>query len=743
MSLRFLRMVVGICIATTGIAGCKRATGVPYLDFTAGPSVIDATGLTASGTTQLQITTFSDDSKGTPGTGTVQVTAPLGVLRTDTQQDKAVGLTLQADGTAQLNYTCDVSQDANCATIGRAKLTAVWNGVTRLLVVTVTPKASDGGPDSGFDAGPDAGPIVGANGVTLTLRDSKPQVFYNVGDYSDVTATLELSDGGGYPNQPVSFSTSGIGALGDPDGGTFASTFTANTNAKGLAVARFKENGVTGPAAVTATHLPSGASSSIQIPIVNVQQVSWQSTTCGGTPNCKLMGIKGSGYNEQAQITFQVVDASGKAAPNIKVTFSVGSPPSGVTVTPSGTTDAQGMVTANVSSGGVIGVFSVHAVAIVGQVQTDSPSIGIRGAKVTNGGFSFYCSPINIGAYVSPVPPLNLSVPCNVGLADRYGNRVGTGTSVFFLSEAGSIPNSVATKAFDPSSADQSAEGTGVVQFATRPGPGFPVDVDPLPALSQPQGSRSSEPSFQPTGTMNINNPRDSLVSVIAYTRGEEFFDDSNNNGVRDPGERFYDQGEAFVDSNDNGVWDQGEVYIDDSPANGVWDGPNGVWDSDKTVWAETRILYSGRPSDRSSLVFNPFSGTCATGPLQKGQQTRILGYFLDSYYNRPQASGTSFTAAHAAAKGTVSVESPGLLDGYGFDLQRILVDPTDGTNCKPASPVCQWKVIFGRWALPVTSILVQGADSTDTTACTGDQVNVTSTVLEGNTTLSATGAIQ
>ena len=90
-----------------------------------------------------------------------------------------------------------------------------------------------------------------------------------------------------------------------------------------------------------------------------------------------------------------------------------------------------------------------------------------------------------------------------------------------------------------------------------------------------------------------------------------------------------------------------------------------------------------------------------------------------------------------------MSVESPGLLDGYGFDIERILIDPTDGSDCKPSSPVCQWKIIFGRWGLASTSIVIQGADSSYTTACSGDRVDVTSTVLEGNTTLSTFGAIQ
>jgi len=95
-----------------------------------------------------------------------------------------------------------------------------------------------------------------------------------------------------------------------------------------------------------------------------------------------------------------------------------------------------------------------------------------------------------------------------------------------------------------------------------------------------------------------VNNPRDNLVSMIAITRGEEWFEDLNNNGQwdPDPGEPFEDTTEPFVDDNDNGTWDPGERYSD-TDNNGKWDGKNGKFDANTQIWAANRILWTGIPN--------------------------------------------------------------------------------------------------------------------------------------------------
>jgi hypothetical protein len=68
-------------------------------------------------------------------------------------------------------------------------------------------------------------------------------------------------------------------------------------------------------------------------------------------------------------------------------------------------------------------------------------------------------------------------------------------------------------------------------------------------------------------------NPRDGWVSVLVTTTGEEYFYDSNANGMYDAAEfpSVIDLGEPFIDTNDNGARDDGttdpaELYFDWPP---------------------------------------------------------------------------------------------------------------------------------------------------------------------------------
>jgi len=192
-------------------------------------------------------------------------------------------------------------------------------------------------------------------------------------------------------------------------------------------------------------------------------------------------------------------------------------------------TDSLGEVVANVSSGVTIGSFGVKAIIVAGTVEAESRTIYIRGAKPSNNGFLLQCAPVNFATYKSPTPPADFPIPCTVKLVDRYLNPVGTGTSVSFKTEVGSIPNNTSTNAFNPTG-DNTKEGVGVVNFSTIGV--FPaIDVAPLPAapLQYPY-PRAAEPSR--TDGALTRNPRDGLVSIIAYVQGEEHFYDDNSNGV-------------------------------------------------------------------------------------------------------------------------------------------------------------------------------------------------------------------
>jgi hypothetical protein len=98
------------------------------------------------------------------------------------------------------------------------------------------------------------------------------------------------------------------------------------------------------------------------------------------------------------------------------------------------------------------------------------------------------------------------------------------------------------------------------------------------------------------------HSPRDGVVTVIAWTPGEESFFDANGNGTYDAGvDPFIDLPEPFVDYDDDDVRDADEPFIDTNQ-NGTWDPPNGVWDVATNVWTKTVMVYTGTPAFRRAL---------------------------------------------------------------------------------------------------------------------------------------------
>lgn len=435
------------------------------------------------------------------------------------------------------------------------------------------------------------------------------------------------------------------------------------------------------------------------------------STLCG-TSSCGIMGIRKSGFQELADVSFVVKDSAGKPVSGVQVKFELESPPQGTeflgdaanggaaggsTVTIK--TDATGKATARVQSGVTLGVFVVTA-TVNANLQAKSPAIGVRGVTPANRGFTLQCALKNLAAYVDPLPPKALKTNCTATLVDRFNNPVGKPTTINLKVEAGAIPSSVQSIAFNAAGSN-SDEGKASVEFST---------VGTFPALDvSPLAGESSEGGV---------NQRDGLVTILAYVAGEEAFDDNNSNGQWDAGENFIDQGEPFVDSNDNNQWDPGEFYADVAPSNGKYDPPNMVWDKQTTIWTTTYILYSGTMT-RSEIV-------TPTVNVPVNSVKKVYASFADARFNPPQsAQATSFTFSRAGVRGSANAVFEPVLDGYGFQLIRALYDATDpSVGCNAAVARCQWltKFTFGKpYTLGATATLT-GAN----TAGTGETQELT-----------------
>jgi len=147
-----------------------------------------------------------------------------------------------------------------------------------------------------------------------------------------------------------------------------------------------------------------------------------------------------------------------------------------------------------------------------------------------------------------------------------------------------------------------------------------PLDVDPLPRGSINNcGDCEADPTAPSVercrcGLDNeIVNPRDSLVTIIAYANGEECFEDTNRNEEFDIGEIVVGTflGEPFIDENDNGKRDENllngthkEPYVDSfGGANNKYDDEDGTWNDDITVWTQTKILLTGSPDESTTTT--------------------------------------------------------------------------------------------------------------------------------------------
>ncbi|HOX44490.1 MAG TPA: hypothetical protein PK668_12880 [Myxococcota bacterium] len=427
-----------------------------------------------------------------------------------------------------------------------------------------------------------AGEECSAEGVCLGLRVvlSADASELMADDQSTAALTAEVFLPGGAP--------AGAGVTVDftTDLGTFSESntpiYTVGTDAEGRAHATFQVGSNGGLATVYAAIYLDGQHAHGQAQI-NVRQVG--SVELLSADTLKL-GVLGSGVNETSQVTFLVKDTAGLPFEGVQVDFTL-SPAPGVAVDPRSTlTDGEGLAVTTLRSGTMATIVRVTAEAIVGNVQipATSPAFAIVGARPSQGQFTFVCEENNVGGFNRA----NVQTACTVWLADRFNNKIGFPTWVLFTTEAGQIESSVQIS--------DSGPDMGSAVTTIRTGDNIPEDVAPFPG----------EP-FVGAGPL-FDNPRDGLVTILAYTVGEEEFTDLDGDGQYDPGEPFVDVGEPLLDKDDDGIYTAEEACVD-SNSNGEYDGPNGQWDGETLIWASTWMVWSGRPDGGQA------DGTCAGSP--------------------------------------------------------------------------------------------------------------------------------
>jgi hypothetical protein len=184
----------------------------------------------------------------------------------------------------------------------------------------------------------------------------------------------------------------------------------------------------------------------------------------------KEIGVINTGQTEQAQITFQVTDSTGRALDvdnKTEVQFSLGATPGGdedlypKTVT----TDENGQATTTLTSGTEAGVVQVLAeiTARDGTTITSQPvQIAIHAGLPDQAHFTLKSETDNVTANSAE------KVQLTAYAGDKHGNVVPEGTTIYFTTEGGFITGSAET--------DAQGEATAILT-ATNPTPGDGVST--------------------------------------------------------------------------------------------------------------------------------------------------------------------------------------------------------------------------------------------------------------------------
>ena len=421
---------------------------------------------------------------------------------------------------------------------------------------------------------------------------------------------------------------------------------SANTPLAGVTIAFSADGGTLNPLAVTDTNglasttlsaapgLPStsimvnaqaaGVTSSLTIPVTGCAGASPTATsTPGGGPSAmeflsatpSQIGVLGSGLPQQSTLKFKLTDAGGAGVPGVTVNFSISSI-GGESISPtSAITAGDGTVQTVLTSGRRATIVQVTAAA--GSVLATSTAVAIVGGLPVQGRISESAKFVNIAGNVTS----GLIDPLTILMADRFSNAVAPGTAVNLQSLGGGVSA--------PSPSDNNGSSTGAL---IAEAPTNPTDLNGVA-----------------TG---------GVITVLASTRGETPFIDSNGNGVWDPGEIVIAVPEPFFDLNGNGVRDSNEPFIDLN-GNHTYDNDQsgGLFSQNVVVFTSTRVTFSGATSG----MVSPPSGFVIPNA---GSQNFSLT--LTDQFGNSLVAGTAYAITSAPA-GTVIGGSGSVPDGQTF----------------------------------------------------------------------------
>ncbi|MCB1680060.1 MAG: hypothetical protein KDI16_15380 [Halioglobus sp.] len=453
-------------------------------------------------------------------------------------------------------------------------------------------------------------------------------------------------------------------------------------------------------------------------------------------PDTSIIALKGTGTAdrpETATVTFRVVSGEntpenpGKPLPGIPVKFKISTDVGGLALqNDSATTNAAGEVKASVQSGSV--ATSVTVTATIQTADGEGPSTASPPIVVSTGlpdqnSISISTSALNVrGAMDFDGKTAEITVR----LADKFNNPVADGTSAVFTTEYGSIQSSCVT-----------AGGTCTVTWTSQD-PRLPVfNQDLVRTIRDPDYKCDSHNGDRGPCADDLGAIHGLRTTILVTVVGEEYFVDSNGNGLYDEGEPFENLPEAFVDHNEDGVYTPVEgphcpvwstvarceaagaeetfidfngdgkysLNVDPNTGKGVYNGSlcpvegDGIWCSRELVNVRDDIvLIMSSQATFDIILVSELRGRVVA---HTDEGDRFLVHIADFYNNRP-AAGVPITVE---ATGDCEILTPKeftVPDSNRTGAFTIPLETTgDGGNGTVTITAGDSSETFGCWSIP------------------------------------------
>lgn len=731
-----VRLVLAVSAASLVLTGCPASPGRPALVLSVTGTRTVEKGATRK-VTIVARTTFEDGQVPVPLAGTVTLEASDAAIGTV----EPASVVLDADGKGEATVTMCKTGEA-CLDGDALQITGTLpNGATPLtstLRLTLEgEKACPETPDCAVAAC--AGKIcpdgecsdlvckaIGASDGELELTvdlydpDGQPRTVARAPVGSEPfklrVKVITTADGKPAKDEEIVVSvTGGIGGVAATADGPFAASFTGTTTADGFVLAYFEPSEVPGSGKIVIRHTESELQLERPFDVVRAGTLAFLPSAADAY--YRVLGVQGSGWQEQSVLRFKLFDSAGQAyVEPVPVTFSIATLATGATGTaptmaPSvATTDANGEVVTTIASGTGTSTVAVTATATIGDqtVTTTSDTLAIVGAVANGREFGVTCGKRSVAAlWANDCHKMRAETPveCEAKIGDWNQVTFGRSTRINWLTEAGYFGPSSSTPLYDPDAepSDQLSLGMSFNVLSTRNG-SLPFDVPPLAGEARQAATAIAYPCPTVGDVTRTLNPRDGLNTIVAYTQGEEGYDDLNANGRWDTGEPFYDQGEPYLDVNDNNVRDADpyERFVDVN-GNGVYDEGNETWDANTTIWAYTHVAMTGIPETRAvDMTWTP-------DDLGSVPVDGVLGFTVraeDAFLNVPAPSATTYSADRAGGAGTVTLLSPEKIVDFPFasmDVRQVVL--CEAAVCRTETRITTEREpqIHGQYVAPAT----------------------------------------